>query len=333
MKLIGEGADDAGGVFDDVMSEMCRELSDNAGNQLDLLISTPNGKDEVGLNRDKFLLNSDELTPLKAQHFKFLGILIGVAIRTSKPIALNLAPMVWKLLSLSQVNLEDLQDVDLLYAKSLQNLLKVPKNQFSETISNQFFVASSFTGKRVWLCPKGDRIPLTFDNREKFVNLAFKQRLSEMVDAAHIIRQGICELAPVPIIDLMPVSALEKVVAGQPQICIKALKQVARYRNSEVCTLLIDWFWQILEDMSEEDKVLFMIFVSGRSRLPHHPNDFNQRFQILLVDGPLDGLPTAQTCFFQLRLPPYTSKRIMTQKLQYAIKHCRCIDMDNYMLE
>ena len=67
-------------------------------------------------------------------------------------------------------------------------------------------------------------------------------------------------------------------------------------------------------------------------RLPNESVDFHQRFQILLVDGPLDGLPTAQTCFFQLRLPPYTSKNAMAKKMLYAIKHCRCIDMDNYML-
>ena len=42
--------------------------------------------------------------------------------------------------------------------------------------------------------------------------------------------------------------------------------------------------------------------------------------------------PKAQTCFFQLRLPPYTSKVAMAKKMLYAIKHCRCIDMDNYML-
>jgi hypothetical protein len=28
VKLLGEGADDAGGVFDDVITEMCRELVD-----------------------------------------------------------------------------------------------------------------------------------------------------------------------------------------------------------------------------------------------------------------------------------------------------------------
>lgn len=48
---------------------------------------------------------------------------------------------------------------------------------------------------------------------------------------------------------------------------------------------------------------------------------------------PRDGLPTAQTCFFVLRLPPYSSKSIMADKLRYAINNCRAIDTDNYMLE
>ena len=54
--------------------------------------------------------------------------------------------------------------------------------------------------------------------------------------------------------------------------------------------------------------------------------------QILRGCLPLDALPTAQTCFFQLRLPCYSSKEVMAKKLIYAIRHCRTIDMDYYML-
>ena len=32
VKLLGEGADDAGGVFDDVITEMCRELVSTSSN-------------------------------------------------------------------------------------------------------------------------------------------------------------------------------------------------------------------------------------------------------------------------------------------------------------
>lgn len=50
------------------------------------------------------------------------------------------------------------------------------------------------------------------------------------------------------------------------------------------------------------------------------------------VDRAMDGLPTAQTCFFQLRLPPYSSQEVLAERLRYAINSCRSIDMDNYML-
>lgn len=46
----------------------------------------------------------------------------------------------------------------------------------------------------------------------------------------------------------------------------------------------------------------------------------------------MNGLPTAQTCFFQLRLPPYTSQAVLAERLRYSIHNCPSIDMDNYML-
>jgi E3 ubiquitin-protein ligase HERC1 len=62
-----------------------------------------------------------------------------------------------------------------------------------------------------------------------------------------------------------------------------------------------------------------------------HTHHFNYA-QVMKVDRAPDGLPTAQTCFFQLRLPPYSSQEVMAERLRYAINNCRSIDMDNYML-
>ena len=45
-----------------------------------------------------------------------------------------------------------------------------------------------------------------------------------------------------------------------------------------------------------------------------------------------DSLPTSQTCFFQLSLPHYPSQEVLCDRLRYAIRNCRSIDMDNYML-
>jgi len=44
---------------------------------------------------------------------KFLGILLGVAIRTKKPLDLHLAPCVWKLLVGVALRVDDLEEVTL----------------------------------------------------------------------------------------------------------------------------------------------------------------------------------------------------------------------------
>ena len=50
VKLIGEGADDAGGVFDDTITEICQELESG---EPPLLIPTPNAINETGYNKDR----------------------------------------------------------------------------------------------------------------------------------------------------------------------------------------------------------------------------------------------------------------------------------------
>lgn len=50
VKLVGEGADDAGGVFDDTITEMCQELQTGVA---PLLIATPNATADTGSNRDR----------------------------------------------------------------------------------------------------------------------------------------------------------------------------------------------------------------------------------------------------------------------------------------
>ena len=41
VRLVGEGADDAGGVFDETLTEMCAELENGF---VDILIPTPNNQ-------------------------------------------------------------------------------------------------------------------------------------------------------------------------------------------------------------------------------------------------------------------------------------------------
>ncbi|XP_056135403.1 probable E3 ubiquitin-protein ligase HERC1 isoform X2 [Lampris incognitus] len=334
VKLVGEGADDAGGVFDDTITEMCQELETGV---VDLLIPSPNATAEVGYNRDRFLLNPSSCLDEHLLQFKFLGILMGVAIRTKKPLDLHLAPLVWKQMCCIPLLLEDLEEVDLLYVQTLNSILHIEdsgitEDNFHEMIPLDSFVGQSADGKMVPIIPGGNSIPLTFSNRKEYVERAIEYRLHEIDRQVAAVREGMSWIVPVPLLSLLTAKQLEQMVCGMPEICCDVLKKVVRYREVDEQHCLVQWFWQTLDQFSNEERVLFMRFVSGRSRLPANTADISQRFQIMKVDRPYDSLPTSQTCFFQLRLPPYSSQAVMAERLRYAINNCRSIDMDNYML-
>lgn len=48
---------------------------------------------------------------------------------------------------------------------------------------------------------------------------------------------------------------------------------------------MIQWLWQTLESFTIEERVLFLRFVSGRSRLPTRVSEIPQRFQISVASG------------------------------------------------
>lgn len=139
-------------------------------------------------------------------------------------------------------------------------------------------------------------------------------------------------IIPVPCIKMFKWRELELLVCGHQEISISSLKSIVRYRDCDENTKEIIWLWEICNEMSNTERELFLRFISGRSRLPKDSQDVGQRFQIMIVDRVVDSLPTAQTCFFQLRLGSYSNKEIMRKRISYAMVHCRAIDADNYML-
>ncbi|KAF7696652.1 hypothetical protein HF521_005070 [Silurus meridionalis] len=334
VKLVGEGADDAGGVFDDTVTEMCQELQSGV---VDLLIRTPNSTADVGSNTDRFLMNPAAVSDEHMLQFRFLGILMAVAIRTKKPLDLHLAPWVWKQLCSIPLGGADLEEVDLLTHRSLQDILNpdhssITEDNFTVMIPLGSFVAHSADGKLVPVVPGGHNLPLTFSNRVEYVERALEFRLHEMDRQVAAVREGMSSIIPVPLLSLLTARQVEQLVCGLPEVSVEMLKKVVRYRDITANHQLIGWLWQSLEEFTNEERVLFLRFVSGRSRLPSNPADITQKFQIIKVDRPMNGLPTAQTCFFQLRLPPYTSQAMLAERLRYSIHNCPSIDMDNYML-
>lgn len=63
---------------------------------LPLFILCPNGKNDVGLNREKYILNPSCTSSLQLSMYEFVGVLIGIALRTKFTLPLDLPSIFWK---------------------------------------------------------------------------------------------------------------------------------------------------------------------------------------------------------------------------------------------
>lgn len=113
---------------------------------------------------------------------------------------------------------------------------------------------------------------------------------------------------------------------GEPFIDMNILR---KYTNNESnnSQQVIDWFWEVLNEMDEDDKQKYLKFVNGRAKLPTNPAA-GRRHKISSYGRGNTHLPQSHTCFFQIDLPPYPSKEIMKEKILIAIRTCGEIDTD-----
>ncbi|MCI4375021.1 hypothetical protein PGIGA_G00104220 [Pangasianodon gigas] len=329
VKFVGESVDDCGGGYSESIAEMCEELQNGL---TPLLIVTPNGRDESGANRDCFLLNPAAKSPLHMSMFRFLGVLLGIAIRTGSPLSLYLAEPVWKQLAGMNLTIADLSEVD---KDFIPGLMYIRDNEASaeefEAIPLPFTVPNA-CGQEVQLSSKHSHISL--ENRAEYVRLAINYRLHEFDEQVAAVREGMARVVPVPLLSLFTGYELETMVCGSPDIPLHLLKSVATYKGVEPTAPLIQWFWEVMESFSNTERSLFLRFVWGRTRLPRTIADFRGRdFVVQVLDkyNPPDHfLPESYTCFFLLKLPRYSCKLVLEEKLKYAIHFCKSIDTDDY---
>ncbi|XP_015113813.1 E3 ubiquitin-protein ligase HERC2 [Diachasma alloeum] len=329
VKFVGESVDDCGGGYSESIAEMCDELQNGS---LPLFIPTPNGRDDSGTNRDCFLLNPTAKSSLHMNMFQFLGILMGIAIRTGSPLSLNLAEPVWKQLAGIALTPGDLTEIDRDYVPGLLCIRDMdPDEKVFQTLEMPFSTPSA-AGQDVPLSNRYRKIAP--ENRHEYVRLALNYRLHEFDVQVRAVREGMAKVIPVPLLALFSGAELETMVCGSPDIPLGLLKSVATYKGIEATSGLVQWFWEVMEEFSNQERSLFLRFVWGRTRLPRTIADFRGRDFVLQVmdkyNPPDHFLPESYTCFFLLKMPRYSCKSVLRQKLKYAIHFCKSIDTDEY---
>ena len=123
---------------------------------------------------------------------------------------------------------------------------------------------------------------------------------------------------------------MENMITGSTNVEISILRQCAEYEDIDPESQVIKHFWEILEEMSSEERTLFLRFVWARSRMPASAQDLPMSFKIqgTHYENHDNYLPHAQTCFFSISLPSYSTKEIMRSKILYAIHNSPNMDAD-----
>ncbi|GMF47997.1 unnamed protein product [Phytophthora fragariaefolia] len=354
VKFLGEGVNDYGGpyraVFEQIVDELQMdnvELAKGEQGLLPLLIPCPNRRSGTGSNQDKFLLNPSCGTtllangPMALDLHRFLGKLIGTAVRHGLQMGLDLPALVWRPMAGLEVSRAHLESVDVAAVNNLNRVEELSTGtetaaQEAEEVLGYLTLSTTLSdGVEVPLLPQGEKMAVTLANRELYVQLVEKTRLTESSQQLAALKDGLASVLPMELAPLFTPRELEVLICGRREVDVDLLHQCTEYsEGADEAMPHVQHFWEVLREMTSEERTSFLRFVWARSRMPNSAKDFPMNFKLQAAHDPgAMGqpdlyLPHAQTCFFALRLPAYTSKEVLRTKLLYAIQNSPNMDAD-----
>ncbi|XP_077190058.1 E3 ubiquitin-protein ligase HECTD3 [Paroedura picta] len=325
-KFIAEGIIDQGGGFRDSIADMSEELCPSSAESpvpLPFFVRTSNQGSGTGEARDMYVPNPSckEFTK-----YEWIGQIMGAALRGKEFLVLALPGFVWKQLTGEEVSWnKDFPAVDSVLVKLLEMMEGMDKETFEFKFGNELTYTTVLSDQRmVELIPGGTRTAVRYEDRLDFIRLVQEARLTESKEQIAAMQTGLLKVVPQAVLDLLTWQELEKKVCGDPEVTVEALKKLTRFEDFEPSGTRIQYFWEALNNFTNEDRSRFLRFVTGRSRLPALIYIYPDK----LGSETTDALPESSTCSSTLFLPNYVSAKVCEEKLRYAAYNCVAIDTD-----
>ncbi len=97
--------------------------------------------------------------------------------------------------------------------------------------------------------------------------------------------------------------------------------------NMSIPATSAEWFWQIVEEMSPEERAMLLVFITGSSAVPVGGfKSLSRAISIVPSSRAQDSLPITHTCFNIMEIPSYSRREVMKQKLLFAVHNCGATD-------
>ncbi|XP_043712175.1 E3 ubiquitin-protein ligase UPL1-like isoform X2 [Telopea speciosissima] len=318
----GEEGIDAGGLTREWYQLLSRVIFDKGA-----LLFTTVGNDSTFQPNPNSVYQTEHLS-----YFKFVGRVVGKALFDSQLLDVHFTRSFYKHILGVKVTYHDIEAIDPGYFKNLKWMLE---NDTSDILDLTFSMDADEEKLILYeraevtdyeLIPGGRNIRVTEENKHEYVGLVAEHRLTTAIrPQINAFLEGFNELIPRDLISIFNDKELELLISGLPDIDLDDLKANTEYSGYSAASPVIQWFWEVVQGFSKEDKARLLQFVTGTSKVPLEGFSAlqgisgSQRFQIHKAYGSPDHLPSAHTCFNQLDLPEYPSKQHLEERLLLAI--------------
>jgi hypothetical protein len=350
VNFAAEGARDNGGVYTELFSSMMEELQSDS---LPFFIRTPNARAAVGGQQDSWMPSPSCTSHTSLEYLRFIGQMLGVALRGNIQLNFNVHPLFWKTLAGVKIGLADFEETDLnftqLVAKMKTEAVRMRKDLVAAGPDADTSAADEFGslfGVETFTCLLSDGLtsvelgkdgasrPVTLANVDEWIERAVEARLHETDLQIGALRSGLASIVPLHLSCFLSWFELQRLFCGLPDFTVAQLQSVTKYEGGmNESVPHIRWFWQVLGEMTPAQRAQFMRFVFARDRLPARPGDLGIKFKLQdplanTAAKPDAHFPSTHTCFFSLSLPKYSSLAVLKEKLLYAIYACASLDGD-----
>ncbi|PPR94337.1 hypothetical protein GOBAR_AA26326 [Gossypium barbadense] len=187
------------------------------------------------------------------------------------------------------------------------------------------------------LIPGGRNIKVTEENKHQYVDLIAEHRLTTAIrPQINAFLEGFNELIPRELISIFNDKELELLISGLPEIDMDDMRANTEYSGFSAASPVIQWFWDVVQGFSKEDKARLLQFVTGTSKVPLEGFSAlqgisgSQKFQIHKAYGSPDHLPSAHTKHRKL-LNAFIRQNpgLLEKSFSLMLKVPRFVDFDN----
>merc|ERR1712087_482039 len=167
------------------------------------------------------------------------------------------------------------------------------ENEEYDTNSSLAFTVITLDGQEVPLCANGKEIVVSPENFADWARLTLDYKLHEFDVQVEAMRRGLATIVPQRLLMLFTWDELELLVCGRPRTDLNLLKEKTVYSDCAEDDRHIEYFWDVLEEFTEEQRSDYIKFVWGRSRLPMSKENWDQPHKIAAFypPKPLPGKP------------------------------------------